>query len=217
MKEEALIIHIPAGTSVPKARESCQASDKAYTYNMYICHILRRYTHPEDSSTFLLVLATRSYASRGIHHPIKVARTGVSLFALLLEQMATLAKVVSSLYEASQNDEAEAASDAVARCDRAIGWAYHDLDEVQEQLQLMLADVSTFLSPPESSDLRLTLTILTKCLTDWLELDEGCTCSGNTSEPCLTCSSNRALGYTKRWLERLAVKAEASENSTRRE
>jgi hypothetical protein len=208
---EALIIHIPAGTSVPKARQSCQASDKNYTYNMFIPYILRKSTHPEDGSTFLLVLATRSYASRGTHHPIKVARTGASLFGQLLSQRTNLAKVMSALKEAVRDDETEAASDSVARCDRAIDRAYHDLEEVQEQMQFVLTDVSALLSPPETSDLRLTLTILTKCLTDWLELDEGCTCSSNTSELCLTCSSNRALAQARRWLERLAVKAPAEE------
>jgi hypothetical protein len=57
-----------------------------------------------------------------------------------------------------------------------------------------------------------TETILIKCLADWLELDEGCTCS-DASNLCLTCSSNLAVAQAKRWLQRL-VSGNGEESKT---
>lgn len=202
MKEETVIIHVPLGVLIPKEHESCCASSTFYTYDMYICCILQQYIHPEDGSTFLEVQATRSYASSGTYHPIKVAQTGATLLSLLQEQIATFPKMIRSLKEARKGDETEAAGDTVARCDRAIDWACHDLEEARQAIEDILRDVARLFSPPEVKDLVLTLTILIHCLVDWLELDEGCTCDGPLSEhPCLTCSSHLAVTQARRWLQ----------------
>lgn len=134
---------------MPKARQACFASNTSYTYNMYILNILQKSIHPEDGSTFLEVLATRSYASSGTHHSQSVAQRVASLLPLLQEQITALAKVVSSLKEACKDDETEAAGDAVARYDVAMDWACHDIEETQDVIQDILRDVAGLFSPPE--------------------------------------------------------------------
>ncbi len=132
------------------------------------------------------------------------SRIGTSILPLLSEQLAIFTETTRHLEQARSDDGTEAASEQVARCDRAIDMALQDIRQVQEQVHNVLGDVVVLLSSPEAQDLALTLALLTKCLVDWLELDEGCTCAGSSlEEPCLTCSSQSAQAQAKRWLHLL--------------